>query len=285
MTQEAPAGPAGRPVGTGRDDAPGSTPKPKLPLLPIALGAGAAGALTVALLAGLVLSIVPAWHSSTSAVAAVLSGNELRISADRADVVLVPASAENESADTAVAQLRGRYSVHQPTVTASYDGEVTDFTVNCPSQQQCEGTVTVAVPSGVQVSVATTAGAITAQGMPNELQLGSQLGAITVTAPAEALIASTTSGNVVITDAASDAVAVQTASGTVTASFVEEPSLLGVTTYSGTVDLALAGGPYAVDTTGVRAPLDITVATTESAAASRVVVVSTTGAVTLRAAG
>jgi hypothetical protein len=66
---------------------------------------------------------------------------------------------------------------------------------------------------------------------------------------------------------------------------VEAPSLLAVKTFSGTVDLALAGGPYAVDTSDVRAPLDVTVTTTESNAASRVVVSSTTGAVTLRAAG
>jgi hypothetical protein len=247
----------------------------------VVLGLGAAAALPVVAIAAIVLSLLPAWHDyARSAAAPLASGAVVRVDADRIAVRVV-----NGGDGQVSAALTGRYSTRVPGLAVSQvsgTDAATEVAISCP-EEQCEGTVTVTVPSSAPVDVTTSLGAITVDGLPNDLRLGSQMGAVSVANTTGIMRLASGTGPLTVTGADADQASLQSTGGTITASFASQPDIVAARSTTGAIDLTLPGGPYTVAGEGTARNTDVTVPTSPDAG-SVVVFSSTSGAVTVGAA-
>ncbi len=147
----------------------------------------------------------------------------------------------------------------------------------------CRASFGVTLPSGTDVSGATSNGSITLDGLDGQIDVASSNGAITLTDVSSAVTVRTSNGSITGTGLASDVFDGGTSNGRVEVTFAEPPTSVTIDTSNGSVELVLPADspPYALSTSTSNGSIQTDVRT-DPAAADHIDIDTSNGSITVR---
>jgi DUF4097 and DUF4098 domain-containing protein YvlB len=209
-------------------------------------------------------------------------GTSLSVQIPNAEIILEPSSD-----DQAHVRMTGSFFGDEPTLTVRTEGGVTEVRGGCTSQlfSRCSIDVAVQLPRALPVTVSGENGRIAASGLTGRVSLGTTNGTIEADGTVGRVDAETTNGDIRVTDATSKTVQATTTNGSVELAFADAPDAVdaGSTNGSITVRVPTSGVSYLVTAQTTNGSVDSGTVPSDSTSRRSITARTTNGGIEIQA--